>query len=617
MNNPFEIKQITIMKRGFSIFLLGLALLGCQKQESGINGQDKDETGSTETHFLSLSLVTADKAGTRAPQGDYQDGEEHENSVSQVRFFFFDEAGQATAVWKKKGTGGYDSWIDRFPSEGDMGDGDADKTVEKILNATLGLDISGDNYPAMVLAVLNPTPEVLALSEVASTADPLLAGPSLGQLRTVIADYRTGLTGAPGEGGFVMSNSVYVDKDGNIVETTELGSENFALTVPEAQEHPVILFVERVLARIDLSLDINEEGQLNGKTLADGSVIYRVSSDPYKVDDKDTQIYARLLGWNITGTPDKSRLVKKVSAAWPEKLFGDVTLWNTSDYHRSFWAVNPDEEEFAYLFGNFSGEPDADSDVTWSAAAALKFPETGKVTTAYMQENAAASAETGGEATAYPTKVILAAQLVDENGKPYPLAEWNYKKYRLSSLKDLFADQVLKSFHKRTGTDGNLTFTKIKPEDLTFKTAAQHPYGDEDPDDSGRYYVYAVLTDQAAQSTWTLGNAPDSPVLSTLEVNRYIRDAVNHVKVWNEGLTYYYFDIRHLGAAGKPGYSGVVRNHLYAANITKLAGLGTPVYNPGEVIYPESPESDESIVSAEVNILQWRIVAQDYEVTWP
>ncbi|WP_300851937.1 fimbria major subunit, partial [uncultured Bacteroides sp.] len=64
------------------------------------------------------------------------------------------------------------------------------------------------------------------------------------------------------------------------------------------------------------------------------------------------------------------------------------------------------------------------------------------------------------------------------------------------------------------------------------------------------------------------------------------------------------------------GKYGVVRNHVYAANIHSLVGLGTPVYDPEEVIYPEKPGGDDTYIAAEIRILSWRIVNQNIDLEW-
>jgi hypothetical protein len=78
-------------------------------------------------------------------------------------------------------------------------------------------------------------------------------------------------------------------------------------------------------------------------------------------------------------------------------------------------------------------------------------------------------------------------------------------------------------------------------------------------------------------------------------------------------MTYYTLDIKHLGAAGKTGEYGVVRNHVYKVNITDITGYGTPVYEgTTDFVTPEKPEDVMSFVSAQINILSWRLVENDY-----
>ena len=78
-------------------------------------------------------------------------------------------------------------------------------------------------------------------------------------------------------------------------------------------------------------------------------------------------------------------------------------------------------------------------------------------------------------------------------------------------------------------------------------------------------------------------------------------------------MTYYYYEIKHLQGSDE---IGVVRNHIYKTTITNIAGLGTPVYNPGDVIYPEKPEDNAHYIAAEINILSWRVVKNNYNLEW-
>lgn len=606
------------MKRVLLISAVALLLASCVKETGNVPGGN-DPDRATVTNYLTVNLVAANRAGTRAAMDandldNYEDGTPAESEVKMVRFFFFNANGNAATAWKLSGNGGYESFIDWRPTAGDIDDdGDPDHTVSTILSATLG--INAITLPELVVAVLNPSQSILTLGTDNTTTEGEVSvtGPSLTMLRTALGDF-TGLTSS---GDFVMSNSVYVDNAGEIVDAVELEEENFTHDIVEAQANPVTIFVERVLARLDLSIGLtpfktitNDEGETT-------AVLYKTSNVPYLVEGEttDVNIYVKLLGWNITATPDQSRLVKSISNTWTTPdLFGTnnpLNLWNTPDYFRSFWAINPDEDDFDYRYGMFNSNTNTGND---QPAMTLPIPAANGYTSVYLHENAGVSAKAPAAST--PSKVIIAAQLVDENGTSFDLAEWAYKKYKLESLKNLFAKDLLQNIWKKsTSATGETNYDSIASGDLTFTPT------EPAEDGSGSYYVKVVLAEPAEDAPeieWQFkGDDGSYTPMTEEEVNAYIFDRINRVMVWKNGYTYYYFDIRHLGDEGKPGYEGVVRNHLYKATVRSLAGLGTPVYDPdNEVIYPEKPEYDESLIAVEVEILQWRIVTQEYDLSW-
>lgn len=192
------------MKKIFLVTLVGLFLAGCAK-DAGMN-HTKDETSANSsdvvTNYLSVGLVASNSVGTRADvnYNDYTDGNASENAVTMVRFFFFDDGGAPSPVWKNKSDGSYDSYIDWYPSAGDFGSGDKDETVAKIASTTLGINTPlGESMPALVMAVVNPNQVVLALKNEKSTfgtdMTTILYGPSLQKLRSIVSDFKTGLTG--------------------------------------------------------------------------------------------------------------------------------------------------------------------------------------------------------------------------------------------------------------------------------------------------------------------------------------------------------------------------------------------------------------------------------------
>ena len=611
------------MKKLFLVPVAALLFAGCAK-DVNVNTPVQEPDEVAPTSYLDINLSSG--YVMRAQGETFQNGTNEENKVTMVRFYFFDAQGEAAKAWKLTGTGNnmYNSFIDWYPSDADFVDENNEKTVEKIGKTTLGLNVSEDERPASVLAVINPSKEILQLVETNNS----LNGVSLSRLKSAIEDFKTGLTTS---GTFVMSNSVYLDNTPRLCDTVGVINK-FKTTAEDAATDPVTIYVERVLARLDLYIGIPAD---KTKTLADNvTKIYDVTKqgeDGYTVDDETgTKVYAKLLGWNITSTPNKSNLVKDISKDWTQAIiFGtSETLWNTNDYHRSFWGINPALLASDYLHGSFEGTDDANDHYPAMGQPIppikVEGSEDKQYATVYMQENAGESATSPAVAENKATKVIIAAQLVNEEGEKLELAEWGYKKYTLDNLKKYLAGSVLSSlwYDKNAGVDGasGKDMETIAPEDIDFKTQQQLEV------DDASYYVYAVLSEDGEGKTWYLrgadGTFPDTPLTKEL-VNAELRDRINHVKVWNEGHTYYYFDIRHLSDTElteeekpMPGYVGVVRNHLYEAHVTGLSGLGTPVYKPDEIIIPETPEDDGSIVTATIKILQWRVVKQDYDIKW-
>lgn len=609
------------MKKKLLLPMLSLFLIGCSSED--VVNDNKKLPDSYVNSYLSINVLSANGAGTRADEnpypkddGTYQDGEGNENAVKSVYFFFFDDKGEPAMVKKTESGEDYQSWVE-LESVNDDGNSDHSETVEKIVTTTLSLNIpDGSKNPYSVLVVLNPTSDIEKKNI------------SLDDLKTKIADYNPIATT---EGSFVMSNSVYAtnaDGTGDICDIVLLKDDNFQALEAAAKENPVTIYVERVCARLDFSIEL-ENSYI---TLSDG-VIYKLpapgeevkgdsqdekmetdtqddagngkddsSTGGYFIDGTPEDIYVKFEGWSIAGTPVESRLIKKINKSWTTtQLFGEnagVGPWTTQDYHRSFWALNPN-------LGETPTDATTNKKYKFVSYNNIKNTIPSKV---YLQENANSYAANEEEAEAkgpdYPTKVILAAKLVDEKGEAKKIAKWLNGYYTVEGVKTAMANRL--HLYKRTEESGDVTYTKIKSDDLEFK-----------PVEEAMKEYYATAT---VEGVWYEkngeGNTEDD--YKELEnVNTYIKNKLGYALVWETGETYYYFDIRHLGKneSDIPAQYGIVRNHIYKAKLTSVAGLGTPVYDSDEEIFPRKPEN-ESIVSAKVNILSWRIVSQDYDLKW-
>lgn len=579
-------------------------MISCSGEEPIMERENEtvESTPGQTKHYLFVNLMSAG-APTRS-SAQFQDGNPEENLVSKVRFYFFTEGGRPAAVKYNALTGTYLSFYDWYPT-GQTATPDNGNT-EKIVSAGIIIESGGeslDQLPYSVMAILNPT----------GLSDENL---SVSELKNTISEYNaSSLTSA---GNFIMSNSIYIDEKNRLMDAIPVTGHIFE-TQYDALSNPIDIYVERVIAKLNLFVSMTPVLDLDG--VYDTGIKYEIDDLADEKISYSGNIYLKLLGWNVTATPDKSRLVKEVNSGWSPLLFGSGSQpWNIPDYHRSFWALNP--ENIVFNYGNFGvALPDA------SNPDKLPFTPLGTVANAnknfgslkekavrYLQENAAAFGDDRGFCEPSDnSKLIIAAQFVQSDGKtPITLAEWGYGYYTLKGLKTLYASQA--PIYKMTTSNGKTTYSQIGPDDITFATASSVKPGIGSSKENGRYYVYPKLIDRP-NTVWALGNAEDTPSTSYATANSTLQKLAP-AKIWNSGYTYYFADINHLGAQGSPGYNGVVRNHIYEIEISGIKGLGTPVYDPNEVIYPEIPDEDESMVAMEIRVLLWRIVTKSIRLEW-
>lgn len=550
--------------------LVSLFLAGCSQEEIAPNGEDNGN-GEANTSYMAVNLVSSDVMGTRAALG-YEDGSDVENHVTKVRFYFFNGVGGAVNVKLQPTNGSYVNYYDWTPKDGDQSDGTNDKDdIESKLKATIVINTkAGDGIPQRIAAVLNPT----GLDNNSK---------SLTDLKAVVADYAA--SGLTQKGAFVMFNSV--GGGGKDFSTTLIEKKHLCKTEAEALTNPVTIHVERSVAKVRVTLDSDLGFSDNKLALKDKD------SKDLKVGGE--QVYLQLDGWGLTAETSEGRLIKKINPGW------EGTWWYTS--YRSFWAINSMTATNRYHSYN---------DISTSF---------GKDNVLYTNENAQLTDIGGGAAgqATERTKFILKGKLCKANGDAFTIVRHigahfadspseteaeNLKELKKSILGQLSANGY--NYYYST-TEGR---KQIGEGDLKIVIATQ----EENEDSKNNCYVYAQLTTDAAAKTWYTSLEGGTAIENAAtEINGKLanEEIVDRALVWNSGMTYYYQKIKHL-----KDFEGVVRNHIYAINVTKIAGLGTPVYDPGETIYPETPEENDHYIAAQINILSWRVVDEDYELVW-
>ena len=543
------------MKRYLFIILAALTLAGCTEKLAGSGSPS--QKGELERSYISVTLKS-DDAGTRAPgDPDFEYGEADERYVDNIHFFLFKDDGSAFPV----NTAGGKNYLSFNVSSGgtqpdETGNPNEGPNVSDVKDKILVFDNYKGEYPTHIVAVLNWDSSHLQPSYTLNNLYNTLAG-----IRNS-ADH------------FVMSTTVYADMQGKVIRANPLTIDNICKTEEEAKANPVEIYVERISAKVQ----VDAKGDVTGKTAT------------YDIDQTvgDVAVYAKVLNWELYNEYHQSIVLKHI---YPETwgMAGQIGfLWNDPNRFRSYWA------------GSYTGLFPSDNHFVWTDGL-----EPGGV--AYCGENTRqAVKDDDGNITSDPrTKVIVKAQLVNADGEPVEVANWyghNYigEEAVRAEITKLLASQIFYA-------DGS-GYKGIGASDLKA-VAGSSAEGVE------AYEVFFQLSDAALTKEWyTYSNAGGYEPATSDAINARLAE-VEPALLYRNGMTYYYTEIKHLGAEGSTSEYGVVRNHIYKVNISKVSGLGTPVADP-EIgfITPERPTDTHSYVAAEVRILSWKVVKNNYNV---
>ena len=560
----------------FAIALLGMA--SCAKDDLG-NGNKPNHSGEVEESYIAINLAASDITRANDTTPSFQDGEQAERAVSHVDFFFFDGAGNAFPVkvndpndgttTEPGGSVNHLRAVD-ISFATDTTDASTGDDISDSSNAVLLLRTYKGQYPSQIVAVLNWSPandKAYSLSELHQAVN--IQG-TFKNSENVDTNY------------FVMSNAVYAQGT-TPVYATPLTMENIKTSSEDAMKAPVNIYVERVAAKV--LVKANEKYDLN-KT-ADYRSIDGSSTD-------NTKVYAKILGWDLYRDNSQSSLLKVINGAWTVDQVG--FNWNDTPWYRSYWATSLAAPTDDSIFGTGFNR--------------------GEHT--YIGENT-----TGKESC---TKVVIKAQLVNDADEPLDLAIWNNVQYvdeadntnPAYSLRVAVANTLKNTYFAMTTADSTTTYTGLAPEDLQCVIGGTA----EAPNGVAANEVYFQLSPAGATKNWyKLVEGVYRPVADDITTDTNSKNATNAALksvpaaiLYQSGLTFYYVDIKHLGAPSSLAEYGIVRNHIYDININSIGGYGSPIYTGVEFNeYPEISDQ-QSFVSAKINILSWRLVSQSVDI---
>ncbi|MEE0234578.1 MAG: fimbria major subunit, partial [Bacteroidales bacterium] len=215
------------------------------------------------------------------------------------------------------------------------------------------------------------------------------------------------------------------------------------------------------------------------------------------------------------------------------------------------------------------------------------------------------------------TKLILKGKLVDANSNALELVKWNGQEMvKVENLKKAVAAQLQYLVYSYTYTNKEdkttYTYSPITFEDIECISGANEGA----PKNVENYQVFFQLK-TGLDKSWAVKSGDEWDYKDASQLNSYLSANIPPATVYADGQTYYYIDIKHLGAdEAKPARYGIVRNHIYDIVIESIKGYGTPVFNPGgNIVVPETPIEEEGVyVAAKINVLSWRVVKQGVNI---
>ena len=587
------------MKKYLFIVLAALGFAACEEKIG-----DQPHSGEVEQSYIAVSLSASDLT-TRANDGVYQEGIEAERAVETAYFFFFKDNGDPFPVNVTEGS------ADKPSSEANAKNylnasltttGENMNNVSDIKNVVLLLSSYEGEFPKQIVAVLNwvPTNNTYTLNN----------------LKESLTDVRNNSEGNI-KGKFVMSNAVYA-KDGNAVYATPLTADNIFTDEVNAKANPVTIYVERAAAKVTV-------------TTTNGETIFNLNK-PVVIGENSTDVYANILGWELYNDYQQSYLIKNIDPTWTDNALGFT--WNDSPWYRCYWASSQTTEftnnSFSYMYDATQDGHNTIYGYGIGNASNINSGTYADKTYTYCGEN------TGREAKDR-TKIILKAQLQKGNGDHVELARWYTTEYLgEEALRTAVANTLKYTLYYKSGDD----YIGLRPEDLQCVSPEYDQNGNISngaPSGIKPYQVFFQLSTTAETKTWYKNESGNKTLMSNdsttdpygkTATNNYLSENVTPAELYKSGQTYYYIDIQHLGntndATTQTGEYGIVRNHIYSININGIGGYGSPIYigtsnivTPPE--YPYDPGigggGDESYVSAEVQVLSWRLVSQQVNIT--
>lgn len=573
-----------------------MTVVSCSSSDDITGGNGSGNAEGT-TSYIAINLNSVGNAPTSRASydqggGKYDDGEDNENKITKVRFYFYNADGTSYTL-QSAGENGEKPSKNYIDYQVKLGGENHDNTVSGTTSAVLVLNGESNVAPAAMLTVVNP-----------DVNTEMLDGATANRWSTMRTEIKGKNFNDP-TNGFMMSNSTYED-GGKDLCTTQLTGKTFS-SAADAKNSPVDVFVERVNAKVKTTVgDANfvkvttdvELGGVNfkGKYKTKDPVGKLATIQPDGTT-KETDVYAYIDAWGLGDEDGQAMLYKQIDVQnWTDATLGfsATNPWSVVAYHRCFWGKSV----------AFGGTP-SNSPVNHP----YKEIKAELGTALYTLPNTPTSYNEGvftDPMKSYLTKIMVAARLAyTDGGKVLPAEICTYKGQKFlgkDNVKKVIARELRTYYKKNTGAGES--YTQIEASDIDFSSKVT----------SGlKLQNYQVVADlRSGLKELYLKKGGNFETVDVAKVRAEMQQAP--VDISNGGRTYYYTPIKHLGKENYPAEYGVVRNHSYQVEISSIKGFGTPVYNPDTEITPVLPSDDKTYLAAKISVLSWRVVSSKVDL---
>lgn len=624
------------MNRTLAILLLFLSVLftACQSDEPVID-DGGGKTDGMNIGYIAVNIVQPTSVGARSrtetteptgPANGFEYGSDDENKAEKALFFLFKGSNDDSEIFKVNNQ----SYIEVNINGSGTG---TSPEVERIYNTVLmidGVDSDPTNDVKSIVCVLN-APVDLKSATISKIFD----------LKTLIKDYSASTPGT-----FIMTNSVYAS-DGNITTPTSKTVTKDDVTTTEsfvkksaaaAQQDPVDIYVERVVAKVEASFKSDS-----------GNDGFNNEGAKPTIDGVETQLGIIITGIEVANIAKKSYLFKNVTGASSasEGIWSETNVFDATN-KRSYWEIVP-----AFGTGDNQMQLDNKSYKTIVTESTSSTPST-------TEEGGTAGGGEGTEGSTHlqsivdrytnnkfftyiqpntldnvtnepkrKTCILVTAQLTKtENGTTTPMTNLAYIRGGYTTLDGarnvVAAYLAQKGYYKRIEeTTGQETrYEQLSASDLEWKNKYSFAESSDERTQLSWLKDYEVVAQINTENVSKLYNSDGTEAITVANANKHLRAATDEdaiaknyrARVFTDGKCYYFMEIDHSSVLSKTAgtYPGVVRNHIYRLTLESIKDIGTPVFNPEDIIIPQRPDNETTFyLGARVNVLAWKLATQN------